>query len=535
MKRHIILLFAAISMMGMLHAQTMREGLLEISVRTDLERLLSHSLNADQFMVRVSGVYRAENEKKLFETELIQKQDARESTSPPADLPGFEVFDSAAREFAPAELKKEKFHYAETSRLTKLNVQLFYDHALPSETVALMKDAVQSYLANQVEAKYAISFSPFVPKVVDESEPEIAEPQIPLERYILFGLLSLLALALLVWIVWLLTRRKQTEPPHFMSPESAQAFESAANSLEQKAIITSRGNFLEKILKDPDPFRIYYAGLSPSQRGALAKELDGPAFDSISKALRLDELEKNLEGDTENLNLDYFANDFNEYIKTFNWQRSLFFGFLTQYSDEVLIALFRETSPLICAVLARFIPAHRSAAILSALSEEKRRDIIRNAKSAALLPLHEITAIENSVRNQLQNMPNAGSILTKSDLDFLRELVVESFDQEKMLADIKEVDPEKYRVLAKLSFNLDDIKTLPTYLVTKVTQELDNHTLALALLSMSPELADYVLSLIPQNRRSLIVSQRSTLGGASTQEINKARKDLADLFRKELS
>lgn len=528
MKRIIFVFIAGIYIWS-LGSHSATEGFAEISVRSDLENILSKIIKKDNFLVQVSGIYKPEKEKRLLESELIQKSPSYERPSAlPPELPGFEVTGtSGTSEIMPAEYKKEVYQFSEKDKLTKLNVQIFYNETLSSETVSKIKEIANAYLQNQINIKHSLSFTPFLP-LPSEIASEEKEASLPIEQYFLWALTGLLALAL-IWALIRLTRK----------PKKEEAFSSAPSVGPNEAITgpkvndIERSHLLEGFLRDPSAFRAYYMSLTPENRAAISQALTGPAFSALKSALDLQTLEEALVGsETDEHNLSYYIRDFADFLKTYNWQNSRFFGFLPHYNDDAIIALFRELPATQCAVVARFISKERMAKIFVAMPEGKRKEIIRNARMAALMPLEEMSKIEASVRHYLSLMPSSGTPLVRSDYEFLKDIVESSDDQESILRDIKDVDEKSYEKLAKLRFNIEDIPNMPVSLVSKVLSEFDNKQLSIVLNNIPEEISNYLLGLLPENRRSLILSQRKTLTNIAALDIDKARKEFVALFRK---
>jgi flagellar motor switch protein FliG len=120
---------------------------------------------------------------------------------------------------------------------------------------------------------------------------------------------------------------------------------------------------------------------------------------------------------------------------------------------------------------------------------------------------------------------------SREELVFWSKILSQSTNQEGILLDLEHSRPDLYPLLAKYRFKLEDIPSLPTPLILKVLNEVENDELALGLFTCPKDIADFVINELSPMRRELLSNQFVTLHGISNDKTQQARKALTQRFR----
>jgi flagellar motor switch protein FliG len=543
MKKQYLIVLTVVLLCSVFGARA-AEDLTVMRIKTELTNVMLRFLSQNEFIINVAGDYNRETRRELIEKEVVREKAATTKTEQPKQLPGFRL-PPPAPENVPSEYSKETFKESEREVLNRLNVQIFVDEKVGYEELERVRLAVKSFLTNQVFVKHTLAFTPIAIKEILNEKPSVLEQ--PWWVWILIALLVIVILGLLTWAIIAAVnaraRKRQALASHAegapgtLSPEGVPLSPSAA-SMEQGKLDNNtrvRALMIDRIIANPEAFKGYFDASTNENKEALVSLLAGPAMENVFDTLNMDVSKWSEKASSnEEINANALNESYTEFLKTYEWERAQFFGYLGHSDRRKITTLFYEDDPLSSAVVGRFLDPVEFAKILAILPPEKRFAILSKSAQAASLPFNDVAKIEEEVRIKLDKMPGVGEQLSKGTFETLKEIFINSDDQDKMLADLQKAAPEYYEELAKLRFKLEDIPGLPTELISKVVSRLDNHELALGMVGLPGDIVDAMLDQTPANRRSLIVSQMSTLGEVSPEERRQARLKLASEFRKEI-
>lgn len=512
------------------------ESLTEMRITSGLTKLLQKFLAPEEFIVNVAGEYGQSTNEKLVEKQVVREKPASTRANLPKQLPGFKLPQTSSSETLPAEYRKEVYRVSEMEVLNKVNVQIFVDEAYGFEELEKIQAAVNSYLANQLSVKYSLSFTPIaVKKILGGEEPS---------WYLLWWVWLLIALGILTlvsFLVWLvvssISPKKNQAMAQASAPEDLTSTSALERTLKIDNISRQRALVMAKILANPTAFESFFRASTHESKAKILKLLSGPAMENILDVLHIDISEWPRDEiavlPIDEAEAEAIVKGFSEFLSAYQWEALQFFGYLNHSDPHKLSAVFMECDPLSAAVAARFLAPAIFAKVLGILPKSKRVEILAKSADAALMPFSNVARIEKELRAKLESMPKVGEQLSKDEFEFLKEVFLNSSDQDKMLEDCKSANPEYFDRLAKLRFRLEDIPKIPVDIITKVAAKLDNREIAMALVGVSDEIIEAVLNQIPVARRSLIMSQMYTLTDAPKEERTKARLLLASEFRKE--
>lgn len=511
-------------------AETARE--LESRVQTSLNQTLQRILPEGKFLAQVSAIGDTRMEREMVEGESITSN----AKSPTFNvLPGFTPpkVDNSAN----SGTTRQTFRAREKFELQKIAVQLLVDESVSSDLVAQAEELSKNYLAVEFGAKAQVTTA----KATLQT-PTVRMNWGPALPWALAALFAGVAIATYLW------GRKNIEP-HLSSPETMRGLVPEVLEKEQlpgrpaatalpapntpMANLTPlgtlglgesdgspagfpplpataefsdrRAELLEAFLQNAEIFRMYFMKLSEGSRAELYSGLRGPAFDSLLETLSLlvplDGIPALSPSEDQ---IAFYLKNFQEFLKSFEWQEKQFFGFLHSLEDAQVIKIVQQQNPLLAAVILNFIGPDRSAKILDSLPRERRVECLAQLERSRDLPLSELREIERVVRESAAEMPRLSTFQQNLDLRYWSRLLSRAENQDEILLDLEQVMPSLYPKLAKYRFKLEDLPMLPKSLLLRILDQVDNEQLGAALVGVELSLQEFVLQELSQERRALV-------------------------------
>ena len=268
-------------------------------------------------------------------------------------------------------------------------------------------------------------------------------------------------------------------------------------------------------------------------RGEICTALKGPAFATLMESLKLSTEESVSQTPSEE-QLQFYLKNFSEFQGALQWQEQQFFGFLPNLTPEQLRALVQMHNPVVGALIVKFCRPEVSALVIDRMPESERSQIIDQFERTREIPPEELRTIENNVRASVALLPNFILSSTGQELDYWTQLLAATSDPEKLLTSLQRVRPDLYEKLARFRFKLEDLPSLPTPLIRKVIDEVENDDLARALSAQSMDLMNYLLTQMPSARRQMVESQILSYQNVRNADVQNSVDHLVRRFREVL-
>lgn len=559
MIQSLILLLSASIAVG---AQNIDPTMVEMKVQGDLERSIGRILRPEQYAVQVTAQTETKKERLLLEGESYSQSSAPRARPNVPPLPGFSPTPDAGEEVAQNNNQtRQVYREVESQVLKSLQVFVQIDPSASDEEYTQAQTLARDYVLRSFPGLGRVNVSR-VKLIRDRTWGDVWRDY----RSTFFAFLGFLALLGVLYYVYRLSQKRRMQPLNPMQrynepqdPEARDVMEIPPSMKNERGLLPApkpskhavdvkndkflpipenprfadfRTRLLESFLSHSGVFRHYWKRLSDDAQLEIFSALRGPALDNLLETL---ELERPVAGETSVLpseeQLEFYEKNFQEFIKTFQWQNSQFFGFLDLLTYQQVLTLLKGENSLVGTFIIKYSKPEISAQLLNDLSLEKRSEVMRNFSRIAELSTEEMQAIELKVRRSAELLPHFIWTKQMPEVEFWERILSRSEDAEPILRDLQQSHPEIYQKLARFRFKLEDFPTLPSALIGEVFDRIDNEDLAKAFIDLGHDAQAFAFLTLPEARRKLVESQMLSLSGTPRLEREDAIRRVTAKFR----
>ncbi len=201
------------------------------------------------------------------------------------------------------------------------------------------------------------------------------------------------------------------------------------------------------------------------------------------------------------------------------------FEFLSDITDEQLVALLSTEAPRVIAIILAQVPNERKSAVMARLEGDIRNAVLRNMGNLQDVPLQAIVNIATRLKKNSQVLPKTVEFSRgggKEVADLLGEM---SPDEEKQFLEALTVeDPELADEVRKYHITFDAIFELfPDNIIRDLMNSVELDVVALALKGMSDDISSRVIDNLPQKKQAMY---EPVEGAISKREVDNARKSV---------
>lgn len=174
-----------------------------------------------------------------------------------------------------------------------------------------------------------------------------------------------------------------------------------------------------------------------------------------------------------------------------------------------------------------------AADVLLKMSEDLQTDVLVRLTQLDVVKGEVIDEVREVVRNQLRGV----SLREEEDLggpkataDILN--FVDRNNEERILAELEELDPELADEIRNLMFTFEDMLKLDDRSVQTVLKDVPREQLLLALKTASPELTVLIFRNMSQRAAQMLQEDLETLGPTKLKDVEKAQQSVVDVIRR---
>lgn len=186
------------------------------------------------------------------------------------------------------------------------------------------------------------------------------------------------------------------------------------------------------------------------------------------------------------------------------------FSFLMDVDIHQAIALLRDESPPVIALILAHLEPKFAARVLSSLSREVQKEVVPRIAKLEKIDPDVIRRAEETLRAKLREQ---GTIVTQEvrGKAVLTE-ILKYMDHSRENVILSELEPNMANEIRKSLFTVDVILRIPNKDLQQALRDYSQSDMALMLKAMAPELRERLLSNVSTHRRELILSELESMG-----------------------
>ena len=209
------------------------------------------------------------------------------------------------------------------------------------------------------------------------------------------------------------------------------------------------------------------------------------------------------------------------------------FDFVRKADPSQLLNFIQGEHPQTIALILAYLKPAQSAAVLSALPQDKQADVTRRIAVMDRTSPEVIKEVERVLEKKLSSLvvedyTSAGGIGAIVD-------ILNSVDRgtEKFIMETLEIeDTDLATEIKKRMFVFDDIVTLDNRSIQRFLREVDNNQLALALKGASEEVQKGIFSNMSKRLQDMIKEDIDYMGPVRLRDVEDAQQKIVNIIRK---
>ena len=201
------------------------------------------------------------------------------------------------------------------------------------------------------------------------------------------------------------------------------------------------------------------------------------------------------------------------------------FSFLSELTDEQLIALLITETPRVIAITIAQLSSEKRMMILNRISEEEKGQVLLNIGNLNDVPLEAVVQIANKLQKKSRQLPKTVAFSRdggKDLADLLGEMDAE--DEEMFMSNLEQDNPELAEEVKKYRITFESIfEIFPDNLLRDLMNAVDLDAVAMALKGMEQSIADKVISVLPKKKQAMF---EPVEGAVPKRDVDTARKSI---------
>jgi len=201
------------------------------------------------------------------------------------------------------------------------------------------------------------------------------------------------------------------------------------------------------------------------------------------------------------------------------------FRFIREDQLNKLPILFKNMSPIQCALVIAYLPAEWASKVLSALEQNVQTTIMGELSQAREVPPEVVKEIEDQIKAKLPYLVGG--------VEWIQSVyqLTQPQTQRALLGTLNQQSPELAQTLRQKTFFLEDLGVITAGALRLVFQEAGYPTAALALHDEKPDVRQALLARLPVAMRE-ILQQELDLSGDDKNAIAEAKTRLLEIGRR---
>ncbi len=201
------------------------------------------------------------------------------------------------------------------------------------------------------------------------------------------------------------------------------------------------------------------------------------------------------------------------------------FSFLSELTDEQLIALLITETPRVIAITIAQLSSEKRMMILNRISEEEKGQVLLNIGNLNDVPLEAVVQIANKLQKKSRQLPKTVAFSRgggKDLADLLGEMDAE--DEEMFMSNLEQDNPDLAEEVKKYRITFESIfEIFPDNLLRDLMNAVDLDSVAMALKGMEQSIADKVIGVLPKKKQAMF---EPVEGAVPKRDVDTARKSI---------
>ena len=199
------------------------------------------------------------------------------------------------------------------------------------------------------------------------------------------------------------------------------------------------------------------------------------------------------------------------------------FAFLSDLTDEQLIALLITETPKVIAITLAQLSSDKRLLVLNRISEEEKGQVLLSIGNLDDVPLEAVVQIASKLKKKARQLPKTVAFSRgggKDLADLLGEMKAE--DEQMFMTNLEQENPELAEAVKKYRITFESIfEIFPDNLLRDLMNAVDLDAIAMALKGIDKSINDKVIGVLPKKKQAMFTPVE---GAAAKREVDDARK-----------
>ena len=201
------------------------------------------------------------------------------------------------------------------------------------------------------------------------------------------------------------------------------------------------------------------------------------------------------------------------------------FAFLTDLTDEQVIAMLTTETPRVIAISIAQLPSEKRMKVLSRIDEEKKGQVLLSIGNLNDVPLEAVVQIANRLQKKAKQLPKTVAFSRGGGKDLADILGSMNPEEEEMfMTNLEQENPEMAEEVKRYRITFETIfEIFPDNLLRDLMNAVDLDAVAMALKGMDQTISDRVVGILPKKKQAMY---EPVEGAVPKREVDNARKSI---------
>ena len=201
------------------------------------------------------------------------------------------------------------------------------------------------------------------------------------------------------------------------------------------------------------------------------------------------------------------------------------FAFLTDLTDEQVIAMLTTETPRVIAISIAQLPSEKRMKVLRRIDEEKKGQVLLSIGNLNDVPLEAVVQIANRLQKKAKQLPKTVAFSRGGGKDLADILgSMDPEEEEMFMTNLEQENPEMAKEVKRYRITFETIfEIFPDNLLRDLMNAVDLDAVAMALKGMDQTISDRVVGILPKKKQAMY---EPVEGAVPKREVENARKSI---------